>query len=247
MSELRFLVIQHEDDCPPEWFGQWWAEVGVSVDVLAAHRGESVPAALTDHDALVVLGGEMGANDDADHAWLSPTKELIRDVVGRDQPFLGICLGHQLAAAALGGEVRVNPSGHAVGLTPVTRTAAGREDPLLGPVDDGTPAIQWNNDVVTRLPERATLLAAAPDGSVQAARFGTWAWGVQVHPETSPSQFRSWTLDKPSAAGPRADGLDVVAVSAAIDAAEERLRADWQPLAVRFAELVTRARRPVGA
>ena len=241
MTDLRFLVIQHEDDCPPEWFGQWWAEIGVSVDVLAGHRGDPVPASLSDHDALVVLGGEMGANDDAGHAWLTPTKALIRDTVARDRPFLGICLGHQLGAVALGGEVRVNPTGHAVGLTPVTRTEAGRADPLLGPVVDGTEVIQWNNDVVIRLPEVATRLATAPDGSVQAARFGRWAWGVQFHPETSPTQFRSWTIDKPSATAPREDGIDVAVVSAAIEAAEVRLRADWRPLAERFAALARRA------
>ncbi len=237
MTDLRILVIQHEDECPPEWFGAWWADLGVTVEAVAAHRGDPVPDTLAEHDALAVLGGEMGANDDAEHAWLTPTKHLIRGVVEQERPFLGICLGHQLAAVALGGEVRVNPNGHAVGLTPVTRTDAGREDPLLGTIPDGTEAIQWNNDVVTRLPEDATRLATAPDGSVQAARFGTWAWGVQFHPETSPRQFRSWTVDKPSAAVPREDGIDVPAVSAAIDAAEERLRTAWRPLAERFAAL----------
>jgi GMP synthase (glutamine-hydrolysing) len=234
---LRFLVIQHEDECPPEWFGQWWEEVGVELDVVLAHTGAAVPRDLGEHDALVVLGGEMGANDDETHRWLTPTKRLIRTVIEDDQPFLGICLGHQLAAAALGGLVEVNACGHATGLTLVSLTADGLADPLLGPVPQGSEAIQWNNDVVTRLPEGATRLATAPDGTVQAARWGARAWGVQFHPETSAAQFRSWTVDKSSAAIPREDGVDVFATSAAVDAAQERLRTNWRPLAVRFAGL----------
>jgi GMP synthase (glutamine-hydrolysing) len=243
---LRFLVIQHEDECPPEWFGRWWRETGVEPDVVLAHTGAAVPEDLGEHDALVVLGGEMGANDDATHGWLTATKRLVRTVVEDDQPFLGICLGHQLGAVALGGEVRVNASGHATGLTPVALTAAGREDPLLGGVKDGAEAIQWNNDVVTRLPDNASALATAPDGTVQAARFGAHAWGVQFHPETSPALFRRWTVDKDSAAIPREDGLDVAAVAAAIDAAEPRLRELWRPFALRFAELVRAGAVPSG-
>ena len=232
----RLLVIQHEDSCAPAWFGEWWTQEGLGYDALLAHRGEPVPASLGSYDGLVVLGGEMGANDDADFSWLTPTKTLIRDAVGSGAAFLGICLGHQLAAVALGGEVVRNPHGHARGLTPVGFTAAGATDPLLAAVRPGALAVQWNGDIVSRLPESAVELATSPDGTVQAARFGERAWGVQFHPEASPDVFDSWTLGKPSAAAPGA--VDVPAVAAAIRRAEPTLRTDWRPLAVRFAEIV---------
>lgn len=234
----RLLVVQHEDDCPPEWFGEWWAEVGLPCEPVLGHRGAAVPAELgPEHLGLVVLGGEMGANDDATCPWLAPTRDLIARTVRQGRPFLGICLGHQLGAVALGGTVERNEHGQATGLTPVALTDEGRADELLGTVADGSPAIMWNDDVVTRLPEGATRLATSPDGTVQAARFAERAWGLQFHPECSPPLFRSWTTAHPGPEGEREDGVDVLAVAEEIDAAEGRLRATWAPLARRFAEL----------
>lgn len=235
----NLLVIQHEASCPPEWFGAWWERAGITLDIVTAHTGQPIPNDLGDSDGLVVLGGQMGANDDADHDWLTPTKALIRTVVDAGRPFLGICLGHQLAAVALGGTVTRNRHGHATGLTPVTLTEAGRADPLLGAIRTDPLAVQWNNDVVTQLPADAVELATAPDGSVQAVRFADRAWGVQFHPECSPALFRRWTVDKPAAATLRDDGIDAAAAARTIDEAEAALRATWQPLADGFASVAS--------
>lgn len=230
MSRPRVLTIQHEDACPPDWFGEWLSAAGIDLEVVMAHRGDPVPPALDGQVGLLVLGGQMGANDDATVPWLPATKELIRHTVGAAQPLLGICLGHQIATAALGGEVTRNPKGHAGGLTPVGLNDAGRSDPLLQGTD-GLPSVQWNDDIAARLPTGAVQLGTAPDGSVQAARFGPRAWGVQFHPEASPAVFRGWSVDKPSPS-PRA-----IAAAAAVDAAEAELVAAWRPLAERFAAL----------
>ena len=237
MTTSALLVIQHEDACPPAWFGDWLGDAGLWLDVLRAHRGAPIPTDLAGYAGLMVLGGEMGAGDDATHAWLTATKALIRHVVAKEQPFLGICLGHQLAAVALGGEVVANPNGPATGITPIALTRAGREDELLGLLGPDAVAVQWNDDVVARLPVGTVELARSPDGSVQAARFGENAWGVQFHPELSPEVFRLWTGDKPSAEHLRADGVDIAGVSAMVDASEQQLRAVWEPFARRFAEI----------
>jgi GMP synthase (glutamine-hydrolysing) len=230
------LIIQHEDDCPPAWFGEWFSEAGVEYDVVLGHRGDTVATELGEYDALVVLGGEMGANDDADHAWLTATKRLIKAVVDADQCFLGICLGHQLASAGLGGDVIVNPLGPAVGLTPVGLNADGQADELLKVVTPGARSIQWNRDVASRLPPGAVALAAAPDGTVQAARFGERAWGVQFHPEASPAIWASWIQATPA----DADGAGRLQQTLTeITDAEADLRRDWAPLAHRFAEIVS--------
>ena len=233
----KILVVQHEDECPPAWFGTWMGEAGLVYDVVRGHRGEAIPETLTAYDALIVLGGEMGALDDADHPWLTATKALIRHTVESGGCFLGICLGHQLAGAALGGKVVVNPRGKAEGLTPVQLTEAGRSDPLLEVVRPGALAVQWNNDIVSRLPEGAVELATSPDGTVQAARFGERAWGVQFHPEAGPDVFESWSGS--AVKGGAADQQERHGKAAAlIREAEDQLRADWRPLAIRFAELV---------
>jgi len=249
VSELTFLVIEHEDECPPEWFGQWWDARGVSLRRVQAHAHRpvpdqpvAIPTELGDADALVVLGGEAAANDDADYPWLPATRALIATTVAAGRPFLGICLGHQLAAAALGGRAGPNPGGHATGLTPVTLTDAGRSDPLLHAFD-GARAVQWNNDIALELPADAVVLATAPDGSPQAVRFAPAAYGVQFHPEISPEQFDSWTVQKPSAALALGHGIDMEAASRAVHAARGELRENWQPLADGFVDLV-RTHRP---
>ncbi len=104
----------------------------------------------------------MGACDDAVAPWLAPTRALIADAVARGVPTLGVCLGHQLAAVALGGAVERNPSGRTVGLVPVRLTDAGASDPLLAGLG-GLPAVHYNDDVVLEAPA-GTVLATLPDG-----------------------------------------------------------------------------------
>lgn len=242
MSVPKLLVVQHADDCPPAWFGEWFRAAGVDYDIVHGGRGEPIPAELGPYAGLVVLGGEMGANDDAECPWLTPTKSLIASVVQSHQCFLGICLGHQLAAVALGGEVAKNPRGHATGLTAVKLTPAGRADVLLHSVSQQARSVQWNHDIVSRLPPGATTLATSPDGAIQAARLGERAWGVQFHPEASPAVFNGWTVDERSAYVP--PGLRLADVAQEIVDAEPELRSSWAPLAQGFAGLV-RERLPV--
>lgn len=237
----ELIVVQHEAQCTADWFGQWWAEAGLGLQVVRGDLDDEVPEDLGGSAGLVVLGGEMGANDDATHPWLTATKGLIAQVVAREAPFLGICLGHQLAAVALGGAVERNPLGEAVGLTPVARTGAGRRDELLGLVQDGVPALQWNRDVVTRMPPGGQVLARAPDASVQAARYGVRAWGVQFHPEASAGTFRRWTSDPALVAAQARRGVDVEHVARSIEAATPALRAVWRPVALAFAAVATAA------
>ena len=236
----RLLVVQHEPDAPLAWLGEWWAALGLELDVVRGDLGEPVAERWGDvagaPDGLVVLGGAMGANDDALASWLAPTRALLADAVALGVPTLGVCLGHQLAAVALGGRVDRNPSGRAVGPVPVRLTGAAASDELLSGFD-GLPAIHYNDDVVLEVPSGATVLAMLPDGRPQALRFGPSAWGVQFHPETSPEVFGSWLRwDSPDGLTPEQETL-----LAEVTAAREALRRAWQPFAERFATLVQAA------
>ncbi|MEO7269852.1 MAG: type 1 glutamine amidotransferase [Knoellia sp.] len=186
----RYLIVQHEAEAPAGWLAERWEQQGIELDVVRPDLGEAIPEALR-HDALVVLGGAMNANDDDDFPWLAPTRELIRGAVADGIPTLGVCLGHQLVNVALGGEVIVNPNGRLVGLSPLSLNAVGDDDPLLAGLS-GREVVHYNGDVVSRLSEGATVLATSPDGSIQAARYGPRAWGVQFHPETTPEIFKDW-------------------------------------------------------
>lgn len=233
----RVLVVEHEAKCPPALVGAWLTETGCAVRVCRPYAGDALPSR-GEYDALLVLGGSMGANDDADHPWLPPLKEIVRDAVARGVPTFGICLGHQLIAAALGGEVTKNPHGQQLGLLRVGWLPTAADDPMMGPAPEMR-GIHWNNDIVVRLPEGAELLAAA-DGDVQAVRFAPTAWGVQLHPEADEHVVASW------AAGDREDhqrrGIDQAALLDDIAAARRELDAAWRPVFERFAALARSAR-----
>jgi len=231
------LVVQHEDDCPPALIGTWLVEAGCRLDVRRPYAGEELPG-LAAYDGLLVLGGPMGADDDATHAWLGPTKALIRTAAGTGLPTLGICLGHQLIASALGGLVTRNPLGQQLGLLDVGWTDAAREDELLGPLATPRRGVQWNDDVVARLPDGARLLAATARGEVQAVRYATHSWGVQLHPEVDAAVLRPWAASDQGSH--EAAGIDQEALLAEIDAARPELDAAWRPLAVSFAAQVDR-------
>jgi GMP synthase (glutamine-hydrolysing) len=239
MAGPRILVVEHEDSCPPALFGDWLAEAGCALEVCRPYAGDALPA-LEAYDGVLVLGGEMGADDDDAHPWLTPLKSGIRDAVAAGTPLLGICLGHQLVAAALGGVVERNPRGQTVGLQPIGWTEEAAADDWVGGrvrgAHVGGRAIHWNNDVVVTLPDGAVVLASSRDGSAQVVRFAPRAWGIQAHPEADAGIIRRWVeTDREDEV---ARGFDEAAVLAAIEEAGPELRAYWQPLAERFAAVV---------
>lgn len=237
------LVIQHETDCPVGWVGEWLTDAGATLDLRRPYAGDELPADLDGHAGLLVLGGSMGANDDADHAWLADVKALVRHAVEREVPTWGICLGHQLCAVALGGEVERNPLGQQIGVLDVGWSDEAPGDDFLGPLAAPVRAVQWNNDVVTRLPEGAVVLARADAGEVQAARFAPTVWGVQWHPEAGHDIIRTWVDEDRDDAVER--GIDVDAHVAAVAAAEDEMRRTWRPLADRFLALTAPRTSPV--
>ena len=85
MSTQPILVVEHEAQCPPGWLGEWLAEAGAEVDVARPYAGDRLPGDLSGHSGMLVLGGEMGAHDDADFEWLTDVKELVRSAVA-DMP-----------------------------------------------------------------------------------------------------------------------------------------------------------------
>ena len=205
MSGPRIAVVQHEADCPPALFGDWLTDAGAELDICHAYAAEDLPDPAT-YDALVVLGGAMGANDDADSPWLAPVRMRIRTHAADGVPVLGICLGHQLAAVALGGVVETNSRGQTFGLRDLGWTPDAHLDPLMSTVATPRRGVHWHDDVVTDVPEGTVVLARAEGVEVQAARFAPTVWGVQHHPEVEADLIRPVGRGRPRAppgAGPR--------------------------------------------
>ncbi|MFT4218577.1 MAG: type 1 glutamine amidotransferase [Micropruina sp.] len=224
-------IIQHQDECPPGRLAQWLTEAGAQLAIVRADLGVPLPDP-TEFAGLIVLGGVMGATDDGVAPWLPAVRALIAAAADVGVPTLGICLGHQLAAVALGGRVTRNPNGKQRGLTPIGFTPTAGDDPLFGPDPNLLRGVHSNNDIVAALPDAATVLALAPGGEIQAARFAATSWGVQWHPEVDEEIFATWcALDPP------ADETHAQQAIAEVAAARDELDAAWRPLAERFVEL----------
>ncbi|MGH3348591.1 MAG: type 1 glutamine amidotransferase [Nocardioides sp.] len=234
----RVLVVEHEAGCPPAHFATWLRGAGAELDICRPWAGDEVPA-MAAYAGIVVLGGSMGADDDDRYWWLGPVKQLIRDAIDHGTPTLGICLGHQLMGAATGGVAERSPLGQQVGLYDVGWLPSAAGDPLvgdLGPVR----GIQWNHDLVTKLPDGAVPLAQTPQGELQVARFGPMAWGVQLHPEADGLVIAAWVDDDREEHDAR--GIDTDSLVAEIAAARAELDDAWRPLAERLVELAREAR-----
>lgn len=244
MTSPTVLVVEHAADCPPALLGEWLAAQGCVLDVRRPYAGDPLPES-TAYDALLVLGGPMGALDDEQAPWLPVVRDRVRDAVRLATPTLGVCLGHQLVAVALGGTIARNPAGQQLGLLEVGWTDAAADDDLLGPLATPRRGVQWNDDVVTALPDRATLLAATPAGEVQAARFAPGVWGVQLHPEVDAAVLRPWA--ESDRGSHEARGIDQDALLRSVEEARAELDAAWQPLATSFAALSARAASGAGS
>lgn len=145
--------------------------------------------------ALIVLGGTMGADDDADYPYLRGVRALMSGALEREVPLLGICLGGQLLAQILGAAVtRQCRSEH--GMHPVSLTAAGMADPLFAGFPPSFPAFQWHSDSFD-LPPASTHLASTAGCPGQSFRYRQ-AVGLQFHPEVDRALVAAWsgTVDR---------------------------------------------------
>jgi GMP synthase-like glutamine amidotransferase len=187
---MRLLVLQHIACEHPGAFTDVIEERGVEAVPVELDEDEGLPD-WREFDAVLVMGGPMGAYEEESHPWLAGEKALVREAAEAGRPVLGVCLGVQVLAAALGAEVAPLEGGAEVGLLPVELTAAGRDDPLFQGMPEPLVTLQWHGDTF-ELPEGATLLASSPAAPHQAFRAGEAAYGVQFHLEVTDEMAREW-------------------------------------------------------
>jgi GMP synthase-like glutamine amidotransferase len=191
---MRILVFQHLPVEHPGTLRDFWREQGHLWHVVELEAGQQIPR-LEEFDLLVVMGGPQDVWQEDVHPWLVPEKVAIRRWV-RDlgRPYLGICLGHQLLAEALGGRVGLMQRPE-VGLAQVELTAEGRSDPLFSGFGNTMQTFQWHGAEVIETPPGAVTLARNDACSVQAIRWGTHAYGLQYHVEITPVTVSEWEAE----------------------------------------------------
>ena len=229
MTEPRpvtVLVLEHDPTDPLLRMGPWLAAAGAHTRVLRLHAGDPVPADLSGYDAVISLGGEVGAHDDAIAPWLPATRALLAAAVTAGTPTLGICLGSQLLAAATGGTVTVGTEGPEIGAHLTAKRDACEEDPLFDPLPMTPDVMQYHYDVVSALPPGAVLLLSATGYPHQAWRIGSAAWGLQFHIEPSAADLRAWAAT---------EGRPPVGrLGPMLDQAQESMGEVWRDFVARF-------------
>jgi GMP synthase-like glutamine amidotransferase len=190
-----WVVVQHTATEGPGLLAGVLADAGADVRVVRVDLGQVLPAP-SQMTGIVVMGGPMGVHDTSRYPWLEPEQRWLAGAVDAGLPVLGVCLGAQLLAAALGAEVTTGQAPE-IGVGAVALNDDGRRDPVLGPEGEGLPVVHWHGDTFA-IPDGAVHLASSDRYRNQAFRLGRHVYGLQFHLEVDDEVAAGWAPDLPA-------------------------------------------------
>ena len=185
------VILQHDPSIHLGNIGPVLVEHGYELRIVDASSEDVTAIDPAEADLVVVLGGEMGAYQTDEFPFLQAERDLLRARLEAERPTLGVCLGAQLMAGALGQRVYRGDTTQ-IGYRRVEPTEAGADSPIRH--FDGVPVVEWHGDTF-ELPEEATLLASSSDYSNEAFAIGDFALAVQFHPEVTDEMHEAWVAD----------------------------------------------------
>jgi GMP synthase-like glutamine amidotransferase len=218
---MKILVFQHVSSEHPGSFRDVMKAQGHTMHQVELDEGEPIPP-LDDYDILLVMGGPMDVWEEDKFPWLKDEKAAIRKWVSAGRPYLGMCLGNQLLAEAMGGEVALMTGPPEVGMSKVQI----RPDPIFAGLAEDCVCFQWHGAEVTKLPPGARQLATSPGCAVQAFAVGPYAYGLQCHMELTATTAAEWgALPEYAAALERVKGPGALpGIQAEVDAQFDELQ-----------------------
>jgi len=185
---MRIHFIQHVAYESPGYLVQWAAEQNHTVSFTKMFESPIFPSP-DDFDWLIVMGGPMGVYDENKFSFLKLEKEFIRSVIGTGKKVLGICLGSQLVAEALGAKVYPHIQKE-IGWWPVKRTNSGKTNPVLENLPDEFITFHWHGDTFD-LPDGAVHLLQSDACPHQAYLYKNQVMGLQFHMEATPELIKA--------------------------------------------------------
>jgi len=222
----RLLVFQH---VPHEILGildPLLRRAGFRIRYINFGRQPDARPDISGYHGLVILGGPMNCSQVRRYRHLATEMDVIQTAISQGKPVLGICLGAQLIACALGARVGPNPV-REIGWYPLSPTPAAAADPLFRHLAPVQQVFQWHGDTFD-IPHGAVHLATSPDCTNQAFRYGERVYGLQFHLEVDAAMIRRW-LHTPlnrqelEQAGERIDPLAIEAATPALAPAAMQL------------------------
>lgn len=184
---MRLRVIKHTTSEGPGAVASWARERGYTLDTTELEQGQALPSP-ADFDALVLMGGPMSVNNEDAFAWLRPEKALVRETLAKGKKVLGICLGAQMIASALGAKIAPNAFKE-IGWFPLEATAAGQGHPFFKRLPRVLPVFHWHGETFG-IPKGAVHLARTPVCEHQAFALRNQALGLQCHMEVDADSLR---------------------------------------------------------
>lgn len=181
---MRIHCLKHVPFEGPAGIGDWATAKGHTIAITPLFEQGELPQ-LVDLDWLVVMGGPMGVGDEALYPWMAAEKRFIRDAMGAGKVIVGVCLGAQLIADALGARVYRNAHKE-IGWLPIELTEQGRGSGLLASLPRRLEVFQWHGDTFD-LPDGAILLARSKACEHQAFLYEGRVLGLQFHLESTPA------------------------------------------------------------
>mgnify|MGYP003715336745 FL=1 len=187
----NILVFKHMLSQNPGIFRDFAEAQGVEFIEIDLHAGDRIPE-LSDFDGLWVMGGSMNVWEEKQYPWLIEEKQVIRRAVNElNMPFLGICLGHQLLAEAMGGKV-AKTENYELGLFEVSPTDEGLNHPLLHDIPSSSQWVNVHLAEVVKAPEKAVILATSSQCQNHIMQMGKNAYSCQFHPEVCDHTVEEW-------------------------------------------------------
>lgn len=188
---MKFLVLQQIDCEGPGEFGSFMEAAGISFDIVKLNHGEKA-ANLSQYDAMLVLGGPMNVYEQDKYPFIREEDKLIKQAISMNMPYLGVCLGAQLLAKALGSKVRPNHTKE-IGFMNVYLTDEARENRLFHNINKSLPVFQWHGDTFD-IPQGARKLATSFSCTNQAFCHGR-LYALQFHMEVTAGMVREWAKE----------------------------------------------------